>query len=149
MIGRREFISLLGGAAATWPIAARAQADRMRRVSVLVGGTTANDPELPDRIAAFLQGMRQLGWTDGRNIRIDIREGAGNPDTIRKYAAEFAALAPDVIFTTGASLATLLQATRTVPIVFALVQDPSAPASSIAWRSRAATRPGSCSSNTI
>jgi hypothetical protein len=96
----------------------------MRRIGVLVSGTTANDPEIPDRIAAFLQGMQQLGWADGRNIRIDIREGEGNPDTIRKYAAEFAALAPDVIFTTGASLATLLQATRTVPFVFANVTDP-------------------------
>jgi ABC-type uncharacterized transport system substrate-binding protein len=122
---RREFITLLGGAAAAWPLAARAQADRMRRVGVLVSGTTANDPELPDRIAAFLQGMQQLGWTDGRNIRIDIREGAGNPDTIRKYAAELVALAPDVIFTAGSSgVAPLLQATRSVPIVFANVPDP-------------------------
>src|SRR5262245_63337726 len=121
---RREFIFTLGGAAA-WPLAARAQADRMRGVGVLVSGATADDPELPDRIAAFLQGMRQLGWTDGRNIRIDIREGAGNPDTVRKYAAELAALAPDVIFTSGSyGLPLLLQTTRTVPIVFALVQDP-------------------------
>jgi putative tryptophan/tyrosine transport system substrate-binding protein len=122
---RREFITLLGGAG-VWPLAADAQqGERMRRVGVLISGTTANDPELPDRIAAFLQGMRQLGWTDGRNIRIDIREGAGNPDTIRKYAAELAALAPDVIFTAGGSgLPLLLQTTRTVPIVFALIQDP-------------------------
>ena len=99
---RREFITLLGGAAAAWPLAARAQqAERMRRIGVLMSGTTANDPELPDRIAAFLQGLQQLGWTDGRNVRIDIRWGAGNPDTIRKYAAELAALAPDVIFTAG------------------------------------------------
>jgi putative tryptophan/tyrosine transport system substrate-binding protein len=97
----------------------------MRRVGVLVSGTTANDPELPDRIAAFLQGMQQLGWTDGRNIRIDIREGGGNPDTIRKYAAELAALAPDVIFTAGQEgLPQLLQTTHTVPIVFAIVPDP-------------------------
>jgi ABC-type uncharacterized transport system substrate-binding protein len=88
-----------------------------------VSGTTANDPELPDRIAAFLQGLQQLGWTDGRNIRIDIREGGGNPDTIRKYAAELAALAPDVIFTAGTlGLPQLLQATHTVPIVFAIVR---------------------------
>ena len=123
---RRQFITLLGGVAAAWPLAARAQqADRMRRVGVLVSGTTANDPELPDRIAAFLQGMQQLGWTDGRNIRIEIREGGGNPDTIRKYAAELAALAPDVIFTAGQEgLPQLLQTTHTVPIVFAIVPDP-------------------------
>ena len=97
----------------------------MRRVGVLVSGTTANDPEIPDRIAAFLQGMQQLGWTDGRNIRIDIREGGGNPDTIRKYAAELAALAPDVILSTGgATMSAMLQATRTVPIVFVIVPDP-------------------------
>ena len=123
-IRRREFITLLGGAAA-WPLAARAQADRVRRVGVLVSGTTANDPEIPDRIAAFLQRMQQLGWTDGRNIRIDIREGGGNPDTIRKYAAELAALAPDVILSTGgATMSAMLQATRTVPIVFVIVPDP-------------------------
>ena len=124
-IRRREFITLLGGAAVAWPLAARAQADRVRRVGVLVSGTTANDPEIPDRIAAFLQGMQQLGWTDGRNIRIDIREGGGNPDTIRKYAAELAALAPDVILSTGgATMSAMLQATRTVPIVFVIVPDP-------------------------
>jgi putative tryptophan/tyrosine transport system substrate-binding protein len=123
---RREFLGVLGGAAAAWPFAARAQqAERVRRIGVLVSGATANDPEVPDRIAAFLQGMQQLGWTDGRNIRIDIREGAGNPDTIRKCAAELVALAPDVIFTAGSSgMAPLLQATRSVPIVFAVVPDP-------------------------
>jgi putative ABC transport system substrate-binding protein len=125
-IRRREFIFTLGGAAAVWPLKGRAQqAERMRRVGVLVSGTTANDPEIPDRIAAFLKGMQQLGWTDGRNIRIDIREAGGNPDTIRKYATEFAALAPDVILSTGgATMNAMLQATRTVPIVFVIVPDP-------------------------
>jgi ABC-type uncharacterized transport system substrate-binding protein len=125
-IGRRKFLAKLGGAAVAWPLAARAQqADRVRRIGVFPSGSSADDPEISDRIAAFLQGLHQLGWTDGRNMRIDIREGAGNPDTIRKYAAELAALAPDVIFTTGATaVASLLQATRTVPIVFAVVQDP-------------------------
>jgi putative ABC transport system substrate-binding protein len=122
---RREFITLLGGAAAAWPLAARAQADRMRRVGVLVSGTTANDPELPDRIAAFLRGMQQLGWTDGRNIRIEIREGGGDADRIRSYATELVALACDVILATGSgSVGPLLQATRTVPIVFVIVPDP-------------------------
>jgi putative tryptophan/tyrosine transport system substrate-binding protein len=122
---RRAFITLLGGTAA-WPLAARAQQpDRVRRIGVFPSGGGVGDPEIRDRIAAFLQGLRQLGWTDGGNIRIDIREGAGNPDTIRKYAAELTALAPDVIFTTGVSgVASLLQATRTVPIVFAVVLDP-------------------------
>ena len=122
---RRAFMTLIGGTL-SWPLAARAQQrERMPRIGVFPSGSGADDPELPDRIAAFLQGLHQLGWTDGRNMRIDIREGAGNPDTIRKYTAELVALAPDVIFTTGVTcVASLLQATRTVPIVFALVQDP-------------------------
>jgi len=122
---RRAFMTLIGGTL-SWPLAARAQQrERMPRIGVFPSGSGADDPELPDRIAAFLQGLHQLGWADGRNMRIDIREGAGNPDTIRKYTAELVALAPDVIFTTGVTcVASLLQATRTVPIVFALVQDP-------------------------
>jgi ABC-type uncharacterized transport system substrate-binding protein len=122
---RRAFISLLGGAAAAWPLAARAQqSDRMRRIGVL-NGQAANDPDAQANIAAFLQGLQQLGWTDGRNVRIDHRWAAGNPADIRKYAAELVALAPDVILATGASpLGPLLQATRTVPIVFAIVPDP-------------------------
>src|SRR5262245_23848091 len=122
---RREFTTLLGGAAAAWPLAARAQqSDRMRRIGVL-NGQAANDPDAQANIAAFLQGLQQLGWTDGRNVRIDLRWAAGNPADIRKYAAELVALAPDVILATGASpLGPLLQATRTVPIVFAIVPDP-------------------------
>ncbi len=122
---RREFITLLGGAAAAWPLAARAQQpERMRRIGVLMS-LAADDPEGQARIAAFLQGLQQLGWTDGRNVRIDTRWGAGNADDIRKYAAELVALAPDVILATGsATVGPLLQATRTVPIVFAIVPDP-------------------------
>ncbi len=122
---RREFITLLGGAAAAWPLAARAQqAERMRRIGVLTAGA-ADDPDVQARIAAFLQALQQLGWTDGRNVRIDYRWGAGNADNIRKYAAELVALAPDVILATGtATMAPLLQATRTVPIVFVSVADP-------------------------
>ena len=106
---RRSFITLLGGAAAAWPVAARAQqSERMRRIGVLTGGTTADDPE----VAAFRQMMQQLGWVDGRNLRIDYRWGLGNPENIRKYAAELAALAPDVILAGGTStIAPLLQAT--------------------------------------
>jgi putative tryptophan/tyrosine transport system substrate-binding protein len=107
-------------------VAARGARSRQTAcIGVFPSGSGADHPEIPDRIAAFLQGLHQLGWTDGRNMRIDIREGAGNPDTIRKYAAELVALAPDVLFTTGAAgVASLLQATRTMPIVFAIVQDP-------------------------
>jgi putative ABC transport system substrate-binding protein len=121
---RREFIAVLGGVVAAWPLPARAQqGERVRRIGVLIP-SVANDSASLTRIAAFLQGLQQLGWTEGRNIRIDIREGAGNPDTIRKYAAELVALAPDVIMATStASVRALLQATRTVPIVFVTVVD--------------------------
>jgi putative ABC transport system substrate-binding protein len=123
-VRRRDFITLLGGAAVAWPLAARAQQSE-RRIGVFTSGSSADDPQIRDRIAAFLRGLQGLGWTEGRNIRIEFREGGGNPDTIRKYAAELAALSPDVIFTTGAaSLSPLLLATRRVPIVFAIVPDP-------------------------
>src|SRR5215470_11413584 len=116
MIGRREFITLLGGgAAAAWPITARAQrADRVRRIGVLMAAT-ANDPEYQARMGAFEQGLALLGWTDGRNARIDTRWATTNADEIRRHAAELAALAPDVILSaTGTTtVAPLLQATRT------------------------------------
>jgi putative tryptophan/tyrosine transport system substrate-binding protein len=122
---RREFITLLGGAAASLPFAARAQqADRMRRIGVLVGAG-ADGLDAQARQAAFLQGLQQLGWTDGRNVRIDTRWGAANTDEIRKYAAELVAFAPDVVLAAGnAPVERLLQATRTVPIVFVIVIDP-------------------------
>jgi putative ABC transport system substrate-binding protein len=121
---RREFITLLGGAAAAWPLAARAQqGERMRRIGVLMN-LAADDPQSPVRIATFLLGLQESGWTDGRNLRIDYRWGAGDPDRYRRYAAELVALAPDVILAVGASLGPLLQATRTVPIVFTVVADP-------------------------
>jgi putative tryptophan/tyrosine transport system substrate-binding protein len=122
---RREFIGLLGGAAA-WPLAARGQqGERMRRIGVLTVAAVADDPDGQARNAAFLQGLQQLGWTDGRNIRIDYRWGAGDADNMRKYAAELVALGPDVILASGtAAVGPLLQATRTVPIVFAQVTDP-------------------------
>jgi ABC-type uncharacterized transport system substrate-binding protein len=120
---RREFIALLGSAAA-WPLAARAQqADRVRRIGVLTG-ITGDDPEAKPRIAAFLQELQRLGWTEGRNVQIEIREGTGNVEVARKNAAELVALVPDVILSTGAGLAPLLDATRTVPIVFTLTVDP-------------------------
>src|SRR5262245_22048324 len=122
---RREVLTLLGGAAAAWPgTAAAQQSTRMRRVGVLLG-LAANDPESQVRIVTFVQALQQLGWTEGRNVRIDIRWAGGSADDLRKYAAELVALAPDVIFTTASfPAAALLQATRSVPIVFRNVPDP-------------------------
>jgi putative tryptophan/tyrosine transport system substrate-binding protein len=122
---RREFITLVGGAAAAWPLAARAQQSRrMRRVAALMP-YTANDPQSQNRNAAFLQGLQQLGWIVGENLQIDYRWSEGNEDDTRKFAAELVALAPDVIFTSGsAGIGPLRRATRTVPIVFVLVPDP-------------------------
>src|SRR5262245_21428157 len=122
-IGRRKFLATLGGGAAVWPIAARAQQrERMRRIAVL-SGLAADDQDNKVRLAAFQQRLQQLGWTDGHNVRIDYRFAA-NAENYRKYAAELVALAPDVILAPGASLAHMLQATRTVPIVFVNVADP-------------------------
>ena len=121
---QREFISLVGGAA-TWPLAARAQqASRIRRIGVLLPAT-ADDPEFQARVGAFLQELQQLGWSIGRNVRIDTHWATANPGDIRKYAADLARLAPDVILAHGTStVRPLMQATRTVPIVFAIVPDP-------------------------
>ena len=121
---RREFITLLGGAAA-WPLAARAQqTERMRRIGVLLPAT-ADDPQRQAWFGAFLQGLAQSDWIIGRNVQIDTRWATANPDAVRRHAAELAALAPDVILASGAStVGPLLQVTRTVPIVFAAVADP-------------------------
>jgi len=121
---RRNFITLLGGAAAAWPLAARAQQERMRRIGVLMN-LTADDPESPARLAAFAQGLADLGWTIGRNLRIDYRWAAGDPERIRRDADELVALAPDLILSSGTpTVAALQKATRSVPIVFAQVVDP-------------------------
>jgi ABC-type uncharacterized transport system substrate-binding protein len=123
---RREFITVLGGSAAAWPIVALAQkGERMRRIGVLPGAGDRDDPRLRPNISAFVQTLQQLGWTDGRNVKIDYRWPAGDADKARKYAAELVALAPDVILTVSSvTLAPLLQTTRTVPIVFTGVVDP-------------------------
>jgi putative ABC transport system substrate-binding protein len=125
MIRRREFITLLGGAAVAWPLAARAQqGERVRRIGVLTN-LASDDPEAQARLGAFLQGLQEFGWAIGRNVRIEYRWGAGNSDQTRRYAAELVALAPEVILTSGGTaVAPLLQATRTIPIVFAQVPDP-------------------------
>jgi putative ABC transport system substrate-binding protein len=122
---RREFISLLGGTAAAWPLAARAQqSERMRRIGVLMP-LTADDPESPARVTAFAQGLQQFGWTDGRNVRIDYRWAAGDADRHRRYAAELVALSPDVILAgSSPAMMSLQQLTRTVPIVFVNIVDP-------------------------
>jgi putative tryptophan/tyrosine transport system substrate-binding protein len=123
---RREFITLLGGAAAVWPVAVRAQQrrDRTRRIGVLMN-LAADDPEGQARVAAFLQGLQEAGWAVGRNAQIDIRWGMGDAERSRKNAMELIALTPDVVFaTTFPTVAALQQATSAVPIVFAGVIDP-------------------------
>jgi putative ABC transport system substrate-binding protein len=124
---RRQFITLLCGSAAAWPLLARAQqSERVRRIGVLLPAA-ADDLEYQARVAAFHQGLALLGWTIGRNVRIDARSGRGDAELLRRYATELVALAPDVILATGAlAVRTLLQATRTVPIVFATASDPVA-----------------------
>ena len=124
---RRAFITLIGGAAVAWPLAARAQqGERMRRIGVLLN-LGSDDQEGQTRNAAFLQALQELGWTVGRNVRIDYRWGAGNAELYRKHAADLVALAPDIILTNGNStIGPVLQTTRTVPIVFVNVTDPVA-----------------------
>ena len=120
--GRREFITLVGGAAATWPLAVRAQQpERVRRIGVLLV-TNEGDQALT---ATFVHGLQKFGWTAGTNVMIDYRWGGGDPDRIRLYAAELAGMQPDVIWTTGGlSLLALKRATHITPIVFSSVYDP-------------------------
>src|SRR5262245_18845806 len=122
---RREFIALIGGGVAAWPLAARAQQrERMRRVGVLFT-LAVDDPEALARVTAFAQGLQQLGWTVGRNVRIDYRWGAGDLDRVRSYAAELVALSPDVVLASaGSTVGAFQQASRTVPIVFVSTIDP-------------------------
>ncbi len=124
-LGRREFITLLGGAAAAWPLGASAQQpERMRRVSVLFG-LVEKDPEATARIKAFRLGMRDLGWIEGRNVQLEIRFAGSNPETIKKHVTEVIRLAPDVILAnTSPVMAALRPATSTIPIVFVVVNDP-------------------------
>ena len=122
---RREFIALIGSATASWPLAAGAQqAERMRRIGVLTAGV-ADNLENKARIEAFVQGLRELGWTDGRNVQIVYRWSGGNAADTRKHASELVSLTPDVILSTGsAATGPMLETTRTVPIVFVIVPDP-------------------------
>src|SRR5215475_13837130 len=125
MIRRRDFISLLGGAAVGCPIAGRAQQpERIRRISILLN-SAPDDPRFQTWVGAFLQTLAVLGWTIGRNVRIDTRWTEANAAEARRHAAELAAVAPDVILAHGAStVRPLLEATRTVPIVFSTIADP-------------------------
>src|ERR1044071_8059451 len=122
MMRRRDFISLLGSAAATWPLAAHAQQQqgRVRRIGVLMN-LAADDPEGQTRLAAFLQGLQEAGWAVGRNITIEVRWGAASGELMKRFANELVALQPDVIFVTSTpGTAAMLRATRTIPIVFVL-----------------------------
>src|SRR5262245_14766418 len=124
-VKRRDFIALIGGAAVGWPLAARAQqSDRTRRIGVLIQ-VAEGDPQARIEVAAFLRKLQKLGWSEGRNLQIDIRWGGGDADRIRKYAAEVVALAPEVVLAPGGTVVgALLQERRSVPIVFVNVTDP-------------------------
>jgi putative ABC transport system substrate-binding protein len=124
-IGRRQFISALGGAAVTWPLTAHAQPGRMRRIGVLMAHAEG-DREFEDYLAAFREGLQKLGWTEGRNIRIDARWGAlDGAEARQRFAKELVALEPDVILTQNTPpTASMLQQTRTIPIIFVIVADP-------------------------
>ena len=121
---RREFISLLGGAAAAWPLAAGAQQrERVRRIGFLVGN--AEDHEVRSWVAAFREELGKLGWTEGRNIEIDIRWAAADVESMKRFAKELVALQPDLMVTsTTPAAAAMLEQTRTIPVVFVLVADP-------------------------
>jgi ABC-type uncharacterized transport system substrate-binding protein len=123
-VKRREFITLLGGAVAAWPVAARAQQAAMRRIGVLLS-TVESDPRGLEYITAFAQGLAELGWTVGRNVRIEYRWGAGDPNRFRRYAAELVALSPDVVLASGGTIVEAFQqASHTIPIVFVNTIDP-------------------------
>ena len=124
-IGRRHFISALGGAAAAWPLAARAQPERLRQIGVLMDVYTPADSEGQSRLAAFQEAFQKFGWTVGRNVRIEARWAAGDPNRLRAFAAELVSITPDVILCMGVSaVAIMQQVTRTIPVVFVQVSDP-------------------------
>jgi putative tryptophan/tyrosine transport system substrate-binding protein len=132
---RREFITLLGGAAAAWPLAARAQPP-LRRVGIFMD-LSEQDPEGQARVAAFRKGLQDLGWIEGRNVRFDTRWTGGDPTRMRRLAAEIVSLTPEVIMNGGLpTLVAMQQETHTIPIVFAQVLDPVG-ALSRAWRAQA------------
>jgi ABC-type uncharacterized transport system substrate-binding protein len=123
-VRRREFITLLGGASAAWPLTARAQpSEHVKRIGILFGGFSDTDPEPPARVAAFTRNLQELGWTDGRNVQIELRIGAGNAEHVKAYAE--VGRMPDVLAAnSGPAVAALARQTQTIPIVFASVLDP-------------------------
>ena len=139
---RREFVTFLGAIAVAYPIRARAQeADRVRRIGVLLP-FAENDPEAKTYLSAFTQELKRLGWSEDRNVHIDIRFAAGTADQYPLLAKELAALQPDVLFLESTpAAAALRQETRTIPIVFVEVSDPIAQVSSPAWRDQGAISP--------
>ncbi len=142
---RREFITLLGGAAAGWPLAALAQ--QPKRVGMLVA-YAESDPEAQARVAAFRQGLRELGWTEGHNLQMELRWETGDPDRARTFAMELISLARDVIVAHGTTALTALhRATRTIPVVFVSVIDPVGAGYGTVWPYREATLPGSAHSS--
>src|SRR5689334_10961992 len=125
MIGRRQFITLLGGAATAWPLAARAQQapNRMRRIGVLMG-YPEGDPQAQANVTALRQGLKNLGWIEGRNVQIDYRWAGADPDKARAFARELVRLAPDVIVPSTNQVTRIVQQeTRTIPVVFAFIGD--------------------------
>jgi putative ABC transport system substrate-binding protein len=147
MIGRRAIITLLGGAAVAWPLSVRAQqGDRVRRIGMLIAGVES-DPMWKPRLSAFTQALADLGWTVGRNVRIELRWYGDDTNRIQAYAQELVDLQPDIIVTnTTPATAAVQQETRTIPIVFAGMNDPSSAASSRGSTNRAGTLPASPSS---
>jgi ABC-type uncharacterized transport system substrate-binding protein len=123
-IGRRKFLATLGGAATAWPLAARAQSERVRRIGVLMI-LAASDPDAQPRVEAFEQGLQKLGWTAGSKLRIEYRWAGGDPGLIRTYAAEIVGFNPDVILANASPVLTaILRETNTIPIVFVQIIDP-------------------------
>src|SRR5262249_40557873 len=124
-VKRREFITLVGGTAAAWPLAARAQQGRRVPLICILEAISADTPGVKTRHAAFLEALQQLGWTPGRNVQIEVRYAEGDEAALRKYAAELVALAPDVLVAGGgSSTEVVLKVTRTIPIVFVIAPDP-------------------------
>jgi putative ABC transport system substrate-binding protein len=148
-VKRRDFITLLGGAAAAWPLAARAQQpERMRKIGVLMGGA-AGMTDQQAGLAVFMQLLHQLGWTEDRNVQLETRWSGGDPARVRRYAEELVALPAEVIMTNGAfPLEALLRATRSVPIIFCSVTDPVGSGFVESLARRVATQPGSVNLNT-
>jgi len=140
---RREFIALFAGTIVAWPLVARSQQERVRRIGVLMN-LAEDDPEASARISTFVQRLSQLGWTEGRNFQIDYRWAAGESELFGKFAGELVALAPDAVLAVGnQSVAALRQATRTLPAYLQTLSTRLAAGSSVAWPTPEETSPGS------